>query len=527
MLTKILILSSYFLCVLVLGLLVKRNKNDNHYFIANRGLHPAILVGTLCATNFSAFTIFGASGAGYRDGLAYFPIMAFGTGFMALSFWLIGSKIWELGQKHNLITPAELISVIYKSKTLSTLFAFIMIIFTLPYLALQPYAAGKVLQQMFNIPHNVGAILITIIVVIYTARGGLKAVALTDVLQGFLMLGLMLVALAIVTTHHGGFTVAITKLTEQYPELLSRPGLSGFYTPQIWFSFMVLWFLCDPMFPQIFQRFYAAKSSRDIKITAALYPIICTIIFFLPITIGALGRLSFPDLSTNESDNIMAMLMNHLAGPILGTLVLTAGIAALMSTMDSQLLTLSSIFKRDICPLLGHKSPDISGKIFTILLAISGLTIALFTNTTILNLGLTSFTGLAVLFPTVFFGLYLKNPKAKSALFSIIVGEFFVIIYHLKLLPSFGFLPVIPISSITVFTYITTQAVQTKIAVKHFIKWGSFIIFGIIFIAALDFWNWNKIGSTFLSLPLWIWYFSLLSLIQSCFSFYLLKVEDR
>ena len=66
--------------------------------MAGRGLGSFVLLGTMAATNFSAFTVFGASGAGYRDGLSFFPIMAFGTGFMALTFWLLGRKVWQWGR---------------------------------------------------------------------------------------------------------------------------------------------------------------------------------------------------------------------------------------------------------------------------------------------------------------------------------------------------------------------------------------------------------------------------------------------
>ncbi|RJR50630.1 MAG: hypothetical protein C4576_05515 [Desulfobacteraceae bacterium] len=63
----------------------------------------------MAATNFSAFTIFGTSGAGYRDGWSFFPIIGFGTGFMALSFWVIGRKAWRVGQERGIITPPELL----------------------------------------------------------------------------------------------------------------------------------------------------------------------------------------------------------------------------------------------------------------------------------------------------------------------------------------------------------------------------------------------------------------------------------
>ena len=98
----------------------------------------------MVATNFSAFTVFGTSGAGYRDGYAFFPIMGFGTGFMAVTFWIIGRKIWKAGQEHNAVTPPEMIRAVYKNPALSFVFAVVMIVFTIPYLAVPVVAAAFV-----------------------------------------------------------------------------------------------------------------------------------------------------------------------------------------------------------------------------------------------------------------------------------------------------------------------------------------------------------------------------------------------
>ena len=62
------------------------------------------LLATMVATNFSAFTVFGTSGAGYRDGYAFFPIMGFGTGFMALTFWIIGRNMRQVGLEPGLVS---------------------------------------------------------------------------------------------------------------------------------------------------------------------------------------------------------------------------------------------------------------------------------------------------------------------------------------------------------------------------------------------------------------------------------------
>ena len=106
---RIIVISLYFISVLTIGFVTRTRwkATPDEYFLAGRGLGTFVLLGTMTATNFSAFTVFGASGAGYRDGYAFFPIVGFGTGFMALTFWLIGKKIWQVGKARNIVSPAE------------------------------------------------------------------------------------------------------------------------------------------------------------------------------------------------------------------------------------------------------------------------------------------------------------------------------------------------------------------------------------------------------------------------------------
>jgi len=111
MAVKISVLVAYFLIVICIGFIArtKLRSPPETYFLADRQFGTLILLGTMVATNFSAFTVFGTSGAGYRDGYAFFPIMGFGTGFMALTFWFLGRKIWEVGRDRGVVTPPELV----------------------------------------------------------------------------------------------------------------------------------------------------------------------------------------------------------------------------------------------------------------------------------------------------------------------------------------------------------------------------------------------------------------------------------
>jgi solute:Na+ symporter, SSS family len=530
---KVSVLCVYFLIVLAIGLIARTRwkSSPETYFLADRKLGTLILLATMVATNFSAFTVFGTSGAGYRDGYAFFPIMGFGTGFMALTFWIIGRKIWQLGRKHGLVTPPELVKKLYQSPFLSFIFALVMIVFTIPYLALQPMAAGYALEELLGLPYFYGCILVTGIILLYTLRGGLRAVAWTDLFQGMVLFLLLIVSLVIVAWHHGGFIEANQKVLTSHPELFSRPGGLGKYSLGIWFSFMVLWFLCDPMFPQLFQRFFSAKSDHSISRIMIFYPLICSIVFFMPIAVGVLGHLSFPDLVGKQADRILPMVLTSISGDFMAALVMAAGLAALMSTMDSQLLTLSSIFTRDVVPLFkkATKETSIAGRIFVVLLSLAGLALAYKPPATILQIATQTFTGLAVLFPTVIFGLYFKKVFSFAAILSIICGEIALMCFYFKLFKTNTFLPVIWVMIITFLVYLVTHMVllwrekALHIQMPEWLYDRYVWLFSGIFLLAMDFWAWGKVEPVFFGVPLWVGYFVILSAMQIIVMVYLVK----
>ena len=521
--TKIAVLAAYGLCVIVIGWTARRSgvEKPEGYFLAGRGLGPLIFLATMAATNFSAFTVFGASGAGYRDGYSFYPIVGFGTGFMALTFWFLGRKIRQAGLETQALTPPDLIRRLYDSSGLSALVAVVMVVYTLPYIALQPMASGYALETLLGWDYFTGAAVVTGLIVLYTLRGGLRSVAWTDAFQGLLMFVLLGTALVLTANAQGGLVEAGGKLVESNPELFSRPGGRGFYTPAIWFSFIFLWFFCDPMFPQLFQRFMAAKNEKAIRTTMLAYPFVCSLIFLLPVTIGVLGRLSHPGLEGKAADRILPLLAADLPGEVLGALVVTCGLAALMSTLDSQLLTLSSIFSRDLYPHVGGKNAGGSdsvwpGRVFVVLLAGMGLALAAKPLDTILSIASQTFTGLAVLFPTVFFGLSERFRSKKGAFASILTGQALVVAYYFKLLPTFGFLPVAPVLAAAFAAYLVfvPNADRSVRYAASLVKSPYFLSFIALFVLAMDFWRWDETPVLVFGWPSWVIYFLCLSAAQ-------------
>ena len=531
---RIIVVFVYLLITLLVGLIFRRKSKQNkiEFFLAGRKVSKLLLFFTMAATNFSAFTIFGFSGAGYRIGYAFYPVMGFGTGFMALALYAIGSKILVLSKKRNYITPADFIGDRYGSQLLKKVFSLVMVVFTLPYLAIQAIASGKSLNSLVGIPYLWGVILVTVFIVTYVTLGGLRSIVWTDLIQGIMMIGFTLAAFIIIAQRSGGFVNIHETVYESSPELFSRPGGQETMLYGVWFGYMVLWFFADPMFPQLFQRFMAAKNRASLKTTVVLYPLITTFLFFLTVSIGVMGRYTFPQLSAAQSDNIFPLLLGHYTGTFVSTILLTGSIAALMSTMDSQLLTLTSMVTNDFFSI--KKRVVLKEKMAVIVLGGLGFLLAIKPPQTILDfINKTTFNGLSVLAPAVIGGLYWQRASKHGALWSIVAGEAIVLAYYFGLIQLPAVLPVVPILAITTTVFVAVSLITSKSTEnvdivfplsKKGLKWMP--AFLLIFILGNDFWAWNRDPYFVLGLPLWVWYFAVLGVLMAlAFRFFLDKNE--
>jgi solute:Na+ symporter, SSS family len=455
------IVGLYLVLMLGVGVIGYRlgQATPDDYFLAGRTVGPVVLFFTIIATNFSAFFFLGFAGAGYRIGYSYYGIMSFGTALVAVAFYFIGHRVWMLGRERGYITPPELIGDRMRSTPLKLIYLAVMVLFTIPYLAIQPIGAGYLLSEMTGgaIPYFWGAIGLTLCMVFYVFAGGMRSVALTDLVQGILMFVLVVIAVLYIGHALGGIGAANQRVMASNPELFTRAGGDGYFTPRRWFSFMILFFLSVPMFPQVFMRFFIPKTSRSLHVAAVLYPIVTATLFIAPVMIGVFGRITFPNLEGTTSDQILPMMLSHHAPAWIGALIMVGALAAFMSTMDSQLLALSSMITRDVYVSFFKRDATVAhqvvvGRILVVLLSIVGLAIAYQPPNTIFAIATEAFTGLAILFPTTLVALYATRTPAWSCIASIVVSQVLLIGFHYGWIPgvwSFGFLPLVPLMVIS------------------------------------------------------------------------------
>ena len=167
--------------------------------------------------------------------------------------------------------------------------------------------------------------------------------------------------------------------------------------------------------------------------------------------------------------------------------------------------------------------------LLVVCLSLAGLLLAYKPPATILQIATQTFTGLAVLFPTVIFGLYLKKVFPLAALLSIICGEGTMLLFYFKLLPAGPFLPVVWVMAVTFAVYLLTHAALLGSSRKIVFRRPGWLynryvyLMGAIFILGMDFWAWNKAQPLIAGVPAWMGFFVLLSAVQTVGMVYMVR----
>jgi SSS family solute:Na+ symporter len=475
---------------LYLGLLVliggwsyrKTGRDPVSYFLADRGLSTLLLTFTTLATLLSAFTFFGVPADSYTHGLGIFLGVGVTDAFISVLFFAFGYRLYLAARKFAFVTPSEFFGHRFNSPFLALLYSLSALLFTAPYISIQIIAGGHAVAALTGgaVPYLAAAIVIALIILGYVLFGGLRAVAWTDTLQGLLMMAGMLLAfilIAVGMAARSGTGEAAVDLQAW----LSLPGPAERWSWQALVSYQLLIFMAVPLFPQVFQRFYMAKSAEVFKKIMVVWPLLILAIFFPAALIGVWGQAVFPKLA--QPDQIMPLMLEaFLPGPF-AVIVIAAALAALMSTADSQLLTTSSLFTRDLYARYLNKNASpaqegVAGRIAVVAIAVASFAIAVNPPGVIVEIATWSFQGSAMLFPVLVAGLYWKRCSKAGAVAGAAVSSALTIGWLAGILPqtwTFGWLPVVPavvIGSLTLIVVsLLTRPPEAKVKAYYQELW--------------------------------------------------------
>lgn len=415
------------------------------YFLAGRGLGSLALTLTTLATLLSAFTFIGVPADAYTHGLGIFLGVGVTTAFISGLFLWVGYRVWLAAQHFGFITPSEFFGHRFNSPLLALLYCLSALMFTAPYISIQIIGGARTLAAVLGegIPYWPLAVVVALVILGYVLFGGSQAVVWTDVVQGIILIlgmGVAFVAVAFSLGREAG---------SELDPWLSLPGPQGRWSWQGLFGNQLLFFMATPLFPQFFQRFYMARSAHPFKTLMVVWPLLILLVFFPAALLGVWGRLAFPSLE--KTDQIMPMMLQTLPSGV-AAVVITAALAALMSTADSQLLTASSLVTRDLVVTLFRRqlSPhqeEQLGRWVVLGIGLASFVIALNPPGLIVEIATWSFQGNAMLFPILIAGLYWKRATRAGAVAGALVSSGLTLGWLSGLLPrawTGGWLPVIP-----------------------------------------------------------------------------------
>jgi SSS family solute:Na+ symporter len=417
----------------------KSRPSMEDFFLGGRTLGLFVVLCTVWSTLFSAYSYIGLPGAYYRTGISFFGI-AGNILLNSLCMYLLGSRMWALGKKHGFINMTDLFAERYGSNLVCVIAMIISIASLLPYIGLQVKGAGLTLQGVTHnvISFNTGLLYITIVVLFYVIMGGFRSVVWTDVVQSIIMLIGMLGAMFIIADKvGGGLGGVIQKAAAINPKLVSFPGPAGIWTPSMVLTTAMVVGLGGFAWPQISQRMYATKSLKTIKMLAFIFPLAALFVNLPPIFIGLAGKVQYPDLK--NADLVFPMMLNDLVPPVFGIIIVLAILAAIMSTVSGQVLSLTSIIVRDLYVRFFDPESATQTKIttlsrFVLLVVVAGaLAFVFWGPSTLVGLLIDASGPIMLQVLIVLIGaLYWRRATKEGAIWSMILSEAFLVLLWTK-----------------------------------------------------------------------------------------------
>lgn len=342
----------YFAAMLAIGIVMfvkSKNESDKDYFLGGRSMGPWVTAMSAQASDMSAWLLMGLPGSILAFGLgqAWIGIgLAIGT---AANWIFIARRLRKFSKAANdSITLPQYLSNRFatSSKLLQVICAVVFLIFFTVYVASSFVAGTSVFTTIFNIDETPAMLIFAAILILYTFLGGFRAVCWTDFFQGMLMLiAILAVPIVVFLTQNLDTSVLANDFGGQYPFTTNV-----FSATPLEIINGLAWGLGYFGMPHILVRFMAIKKPSMVK-KSTIVAVVWVVLALFTVALNAyLGRILIgEELLANEQQSLVFVaLFRKLFPPFIAGILLSAIIAASMSTADSQLLVASSSFTSDI-----------------------------------------------------------------------------------------------------------------------------------------------------------------------------------
>ena len=348
------ILIAYFGAVMFIGLYAWRRfpqTDPENYILGGRTIGWFVAMFTLMATQYSALTVLGFPGTIYRTGLGgYVAICGMYIGFAAMYWLVFAARTWKLGRAFGHMTPADTISHFYGSRWVGYVIGGMLILTVIPYIQVQILGVGFLFEVATGgmIGFTTGAVLVYFLMIAYVLLGGLRAVALTDTLQGVLLVCGLVGGTLVVVWAAGGVGASFETVRASAPELLTVPGPRDAWPWLFLISWAIPVGLGWTMHPHMWLKMHIPKSVQFIRMWPMFVVMSFPLVMGSALLAGVAGQALRPGVTDRQETDVMmiSLILEHFPAAVAG-LVAAAGVAAMMSSVSSQVHGVGASVSRD------------------------------------------------------------------------------------------------------------------------------------------------------------------------------------
>ena len=390
------------------------------YFLAGRALGPTVFLLSLVGTNMTAFSILGASGHAFANGIVTFGLMGSSSALVIpIALLVIGTRLWALGRRNGFMTPVQMFRDRWECGHIGTVIFIVQAVLLVPYVVIAVIGGGTTLQTVSGglVPFWIGGAVVSLVVMSYVFLGGMRGTAWVNAFQTVLFLLFGAIAVSVVSAGMGGFSAAMEAMlaSPDTAPLLTRERVSPWY----FFSYTFIP-LSSIAFPHMAIFCMTARKLEHFRKTIILYPI-CILLIWLPsVFLGVVAHQA-----TNiAGDNVILRLVGTYS-PIWLASMLGAMVMAAVMASDSQILALSTMFTEDVFTFyggtrrFGQAVQVRTGRIFVVLLTLAAYVIALQVPQSIFELMTQfAFAGFTSLVPLLVAALFWRRSTRWGALAS-------------------------------------------------------------------------------------------------------------
>ncbi|WP_315072164.1 sodium/proline symporter PutP [uncultured Clostridium sp.] len=468
----------YIIILLIIGYnSYKKTSNISDYMLGGRGLGPMVTALSAGASDMSGWMLMGLPGAVYLTGISSLWIGIGLTIGAYLNYLLLAPRFRVYTEVANdSLTIPDYLENRFKDKSniLRLVSGIVILVFFILYVSSGIVAGGKLFLDTFGLTYTMGVIVTLSVVVLYTYFGGFLAVSLTDFFQGTLMFICLImvpvVAFINIGVDPGTFTNKIKDIDPALFDMFRGTSIASVIS-------LLAWGLGYFGQPHIIVRFMAIKSPKELKSARRIGIGWMAIGLLGAVASGLVGLVYFTEHKTPLSDpeTVFLRLGDILFHPFITGIILAAVLAAIMSTISSQLLVCSSSITKDF--YLTFLKKDVSehkqmiiGRLSVLVVAALATILAYLPNKTILNIVGQAWAGFGSSFgPALLLSLHWKKMTKWGALSGMIVGGVTVIIwitsglsgYLYEMIPGF-LLSLISIVIVSLLTYKPNEIIDKE-----------------------------------------------------------------